>query len=837
MNALLACFVPELRDLLQIATAGLLRLERDTGDDALINEVFRAVHTIKGSSGLFEAAPLTRLVHGAEDLLGEVRAGRLALTADMVDRLLGALDQVGIWVDALEQHECLPDDAAAAAGESVAGLRALMPAYGDATPAALAAAKDGAPDWLALLDADEAAAVAHRLATGAAVLSIHYVPDAGCFYRGEDPLYLVRQLPDLLMLRISARTPWAAVAELDPYCCNLEFYALAGMTHDAAAHLFRYVIEQVELVQLPPPAAPAAGAAEDRPSALLARLLAEQRRILALPAETTEELHRRIDTVAATVGRLVHDPGVPARHGDLQDAVAGAHEAGHPAALLTLLDGILGRLEHTATPGAPSPGATAEPAARTAGRVLKVDQDSIDRLMNLIGELVVSKNALPFLARRAELVHGSREMSREIKDQYAVIDRLAQEMRGAIMQVRMIPVSEVFERFPRLVRDLARKLDKRIELVITGADTAADKTIIEALGDPLLHIVRNAIDHGIEAAGLREAAGKPGCATLRLAAGREADQVVIEVSDDGRGIDPERVRRSAIDKGLLEAGQAALLSDQEAVNLIFRAGFSTAAEISDLSGRGVGMDVVRTTVERLGGTAGVASVPGQGTRVRLSLPLSMAITRVMTVEAGGTLFGIPMDLIGETVRLDPARVRTIKRAETFVLRDEVVPLRKLSDSARPAGRAARPAGASRRPRGARGRCGDGAGGGPVSRGDGCRAQADGRRARGPALLCRHGPAGRRQRAARARSEGIAVMPLRADGAVLCLEAECGVEEALELLAQLTAPEPPVVDLRSCTHLHTALVQVLAACRPGAVIPPDDPFLARWLMPLLPAPSA
>ena len=320
-----------------------------------------------------------------------------------------------------------------------------------------------------------------------------------------------------------------------------------------------------------------------------------------------------------------------------------------------------------------------KPLPRPVSRVLKVDQERVDRLMNLIGELVVCKNALPFLARRAEQVHGSREMSREIKDQYAVIDRLAQEMQGAIMQVCMIPVAEVFERFPRLVRDLARKLDKRIELVIEGEETAADKTIIEALADPLLHIVRNAIDHGIEPAAQREAAGKPPGATLRLSASQEGDQVVIEVADDGRGIDPALVRRAAVDKGVIDAAQAERLSDQEAVNLIFRAGFSTVSQVSDLSGRGVGMDVVRTTVDRLSGTVGVVSVVGEGTRVRLTLPLSMAITRVMTVEAAGTLFGIPMEMIAETVRLDPARVRAIKQAETFVQRDEVVPLRRLAD--------------------------------------------------------------------------------------------------------------------------------------------------------------
>lgn len=661
MNPLLACFVPESRDLLQAATAGLLRLERDARDEALINEVFRAVHTIKGSSGLFDAAALTRLVHGAEDLLGEVRAGRLALTSDMVDRLLDALDQVSAWVDALEQHECLPGDAEAAAGDRVAGLRALMPAHAGVA-GAVAETRGASFEWRSLLDASAQRAVARHLQAGLPVVAIRYSPDEGCFYRGEDPLHLLRQLPDLLALHIVARTPWPAVAELDPYCCNLVFHAVAAAPHDVVAHLFRYVAEQVEIVTLAADAPAAADAAEDSPAVLLTRLIAEQRRVLALPAEDAAEMRRRIAAVAGTLGNLLQGTDLPVTPPEFDAAVSQALDSGRAAPLLALLD----HLERPA-------------ATRPATRVLKVDPERVDRLMNLIGELVVSKNALPFLARRAEQVHGSREMAREIKDQYAVIDRLAQEMQGAIMQVRMIPVAEVFDRFPRLVRDLARKLDKRIELAIEGEDTAADKTIIESLADPLLHIVRNAIDHGIEPAAQRAAAGKAGCATLRLTASQEGDQVVIAVADDGRGIDPARMRRSAVEKGLLDADQAGQLSDQEAVNLIFRAGFSTAAEVSDLSGRGVGMDVVRTTVDRLGGSVGVVSVVGQGTSVRLSLPLSMAITRVMTVEAAGTLFGIPMELIGETVRLDPRRVRTIKRAQTFVLREEVVPLRPLAE--------------------------------------------------------------------------------------------------------------------------------------------------------------
>ncbi|HEY0838016.1 MAG TPA: chemotaxis protein CheA, partial [Azospirillum sp.] len=336
----------------------------------------------------------------------------------------------------------------------------------------------------------------------------------------------------------------------------------------------------------------------------------------------------------------------------------------------------------TARPKAASPaaGATAtataapapEPAHERASTVLRVDQSRIDALMNLIGELVVAKNGLPFLARRAESVYGSREMAREIKEQHAVIDRIALELRTSIMQVRMLPVSTVFQRFPRLVRDLSRKLGKHVELVVEGEDTQADKTVIENLFEPILHLVRNSLDHGIEPD--RAAAGKPEAATLTLSASQDNDQVVIRVADDGRGIDPAAMRRKAIEKGLLDDEQAARLSDAEAVNLIFAAGFSTAAEVTDVSGRGVGMDAVRTTIEKSGGHVGVSSGIGVGTVVSLHLPLSMAVTWVMTLSVSGSQFGIPMDEIAETVRVPRSDVVAIKDREAFLLRDRIIPL-------------------------------------------------------------------------------------------------------------------------------------------------------------------
>lgn len=309
---------------------------------------------------------------------------------------------------------------------------------------------------------------------------------------------------------------------------------------------------------------------------------------------------------------------------------------------------------------------------------LKVDQAKIDRLMSLIGEMVVAKNALPYLASRAEHQHGVRELSREIKAQYAVINRIAEEMQDSIMQVRMLPVSSIFQRFPRLIRDISRKLGKEVNLELIGEDTEADKNIIESLADPLIHILRNSLDHGLELPDERVRLGKPAIGRLEIRASQEADRVLIQISDDGKGIDPGVIKAKAYEKGLLDEAALERLSDTEAVNLVFAAGFSTCEAVSDLSGRGVGMDVVRSAIERVNGSVRLESQVGKGTSIVLSLPLSMAVSSVMVVESDQQVFGVPMDCVVETVRVPRRAIRSIKQHRTAILRGQVIPLLDLN---------------------------------------------------------------------------------------------------------------------------------------------------------------
>jgi len=317
-------------------------------------------------------------------------------------------------------------------------------------------------------------------------------------------------------------------------------------------------------------------------------------------------------------------------------------------------------------------------AEDSASGPIKVDQVKIDRLMNLIGEMVVSKNALPYLAQRAEKLFGVRELAREIKSQYTVINRIVEEMQDAIMQVRMRPVSFVFQRFPRLVRDISHKLGKDVQLTLEGEETEADKNIIECLADPLIHIVRNSLDHGLEAPQQRKASGKPATGTLTIRATQEADQVLIDIIDDGKGIDPALVKRKAYEKGVIDETALERITDREAINLIFAPGFSTAEAVSDLSGRGVGMDVVRTAVEKVNGTLLLESELGKGTHIRIALPLSMAVTKVMIVESDRQAFGVPMEYVVETVRVPRSAIRVVKHSRAVVLRGQIVPLKALN---------------------------------------------------------------------------------------------------------------------------------------------------------------
>ncbi|AGX87287.1 chemotaxis protein CheA [Candidatus Symbiobacter mobilis] len=832
MNPLIEQFLSESRECLQGIGARLMQLENAPEDSTLMVSLFRLVHTLKGNCGLFEYPEMTRVLHAGEDLMDQVRRGQVAYTKDLADRLLDAMDFVGMLCDEIESSGSVGAGHAADSVRLAESLRELLcnaevtsPESPVATAPNNPATRNGsAKSHKKLLHLDQIPEAvrmqAYRSAqAGANVHWIDYSPAEDCFFHGDDPFHQARNTPGTLWGCISAQKEWPKLAEMDPYQCLLNFHLLTIASREELDEYYRYVADQIHLTPVTPlllvipqgdpnggpvyddfvfdalrlldegkmeglaravrtlleisgpdlwlssalrwlllvmefeptntqalrtiiqsihtlnppqwndiPPAPQqnhadAHADSPQPAGLLtaeeavamAELVEVQRKILSLPIEENWQLGR-IKSVGTTIAGFLRTLHLLEVLPSLEVAVATAINEASSAPLLTWLDSsdwvsklsslvqepntenkadpvipAMDSIETLAFSDSTAPASTSTAALGTKSKFgrraedawsdpksLRVDQIKIDRLMNLIGEMVVSKNALPYLASRAETVFGVRDLAREIKAQYAVINRIAEEMQDAIMQVRMMPVSFVFQRFPRLVRDISRKLNKEVNLVVEGETTEADKNIIESLSDPLIHIIRNSLDHGFEQPDVRRAAGKPAAGTLTIRASQDSDHVVIEIQDDGNGIDPQIIKRKAYEKGIIDEEALDRLSDQDAINLVFASGFSTATVVSDLSGRGVGMDVVKSAIEKVNGTVILESEKGQGTRLRLSLPLSMAVTNVMIIESDRQVFGIPMDTVVETVRVPRSAIYTIKNNLATVLRGRIVPLKSLN---------------------------------------------------------------------------------------------------------------------------------------------------------------
>jgi two-component system chemotaxis sensor kinase CheA len=331
-----------------------------------------------------------------------------------------------------------------------------------------------------------------------------------------------------------------------------------------------------------------------------------------------------------------------------------------------------------------SPATTAADTKRAKNQTIRVDIDRLDLLLNLVGELVINRTRISdiaaTLARQlggAGAGDGLGDLAKDLSESSALLARTTNEIQESIMKVRMVPIGQVFDRFPRMVRDLAKARGKDIQLVIAGAETDLDKTIVDEVGEPLMHLVRNCVDHGIEPPHAREAAGKPRQGTIKLNAYHEGNQVIIEISDDGGGIDVERVRAKGVRLGLI--AETDRLSDREIIELIFAPGFSTADSVTDVSGRGVGMDVVKKNILRLKGVFDVDSVPGEGTTFTMKLPLTLAIIQALLVNVADELYSIPLDAVIESQRIDAADVRTVHGGEVITLRGQIVPLVRIAE--------------------------------------------------------------------------------------------------------------------------------------------------------------
>ncbi|NFV81735.1 chemotaxis protein CheA [Magnetospirillum aberrantis] len=617
-----ATYFEECAELLASAEETLSRLQDGSGTVEDLNAVFRCVHSIKGGAGAFSFDDLVHFAHVFETAMDALRSGRAEPSPQLAELLMRGNDVLGDFVRAAQEGVSLASD------------------HGADILAQLAAITEGGP--VAPLPAKAVAPQAAPAAPPPAVASVFkcykiaFQPTLAMLRTGNDPLLMIRELAALGDLDVAVdRSRMPSLTEMDPQAAYLSwtFTLTTDKDRQAIADVFEFVdgdtatitIEEIQ------------GAEEGDGWGLFAPL----------------------PTAAPAAGA--------SQAGDVEGDGWGLFAPqSAPAA------------EQPAKPASVPATAAPTPAAAAGGQVhttsIRVDLDKVDRLVNMVGELVITQamlgqQAIGFsVESHPELIQGLQELSHHTR-----------ELQESVMAIRAQPVKALFSKAPRLVRDLSSKLGKQARLVMSGENTEVDKTVIEQLSDPLTHLIRNALDHGLETPEERMAVGKPTEGTIHLAAEHRSGRIIIEISDDGRGIDRKRVLEKAIDKGLVERGQQ--LTDEQVDMLIFAPGFSTASEVSDVSGRGVGMDVVRKNIQDVGGRVVVQSTPGAGSRFILSLPLTLAVMDGMLVAIGGQRYVLPLTNIVESLRPAAHQARfLVDVGDVLTLRGEyirLIPLHRL----------------------------------------------------------------------------------------------------------------------------------------------------------------
>ncbi|MGI1661641.1 chemotaxis protein CheA [Palleronia sp. KMU-117] len=651
MQEIRASFFVECEELLEALQDGLDAIEAGARDADTVNTVFRAVHSIKGGAGAFGLEDLVRFAHGFETALDALRAGRLDPGPGAIRAFFAGGDALADLVRAA--RDGLPADAAATAPVAEA-LGALVgddaaaddddgtaPAF---TPMAidlefdlgLAPGPDGARDGAAAHNADRAAPAAER------EVSIRFRPNPALYATGNEPAFLLRALADLG--RLEARCTHAALPDLAAYdpasaLIGWDVVLTTGVKAAAIREVFEFVVGLCDLE--------APGIWDDRNSESDPTGAVLDDGPVVAPAPIPD---------SSTAPSAIFTPDLPAA------AAPAATLPGTPPASPAGAGGAAG--DASAGRADAAPGA----AAGAAGPTVRVDLDRIDRLVNLVGELVINQAMLSQAVAGAGLAADVRVAAG--LDEFL---QLTRDIQDSVMMIRAQPVKPLFQRMARIVREASADVGKSVRLRTEGEATEIDKTVIERLADPLTHMVRNAVDHGLEPPADRIAAGKPPEGRITLSAIHRSGRVVIEVADDGRGIDRPKVQSIAEAKGLIPPGQT--LSDPDIDALLFLPGFSTASAVSNLSGRGVGMDVVRSAITTLGGRIAIASDPGRGTRFTISLPLTLAVLDGMVVRVAGQTLVMPLNAITETLSVSPADVRLVGPDEPVIaVRGQVVPL-------------------------------------------------------------------------------------------------------------------------------------------------------------------
>ena len=654
-------FIEEAKENVSNLSEQLLDLENNPDNDAVVNDLFRMFHNLKGNSGIIGYQEINVLTHEAETLLNNVRKHESSVSAPLIDLLLFTVDVLEALIlridpatskaDPFDASElvvqlqqavaggsiCLPESSLAAQPEVAAAETVTTAGAEPSSDADISAFEDTVCQQVAniaiALDKLRADGT-NREFIDALFRSLSTLKNACGFMNLEEIKVYSQRTADIVDKGRETGLDFEMMVDLLEQECAI----VRDMIKDA--------IEKMRNPQLAAPAPQVPKEAAKLPSAPKADPAPVAK---AAPAKT-----------AATDAQAPQKP----------QSVPASGPASGPVAE-----------PKTALKQQPKQ-AQKEEQQPKASSTIRVDHEKLDHLMNVIGELIINRNRFSMLAHQLEESTSMEQVpsiAQNFSETTYAMARISDDLQATIMKVRMVPVASVFSRFPRLVRDLARKSQKEVELVVEGEDTELDKSVVEVIGDPLVHLIRNSVDHGVEEESVRLAAGKPAKGTVYLRAFYKGNSVTIEIEDDGKGIDPEKMREVAIRKGLLSPEEAKQLDDRESMELIFAPGFSSAEQITDISGRGVGMDVVRTNIKSLKGSISIHSEKGKGTRFSLSLPLTLAIIDALMVNVSGNMFAIPLDAVSETTKIESHRLTDMKGRKAVTLRGEVLGIVSLAE--------------------------------------------------------------------------------------------------------------------------------------------------------------
>ncbi|MDO8989311.1 MAG: chemotaxis protein CheA [Sideroxyarcus sp.] len=636
LDEALKTFIIESRELLEQMEEALLHIERAQDDPEIINAIFRAAHTIKGSAGLFGLEYIVAFTHVAESVLDRVRSAELQIGADLVALLLFSRDHIGTLVN----HADTGEDPSEASNVRSRELITRLNAYLGHKAEVPATAKNGMP---AELEPHLERSSAEHVETDNWHISLRFGRDV--LRNGMDPLSFIRYLGTFgtLVNVVTVVETVPPISQLDAESCHLGFEISFQTSVDKAMieGAFDFVRDDCQIRIMPPHS----------------KISEYVQVIRDLPGK-----EMRLGEILVQCGTLTAAELEQTLRQQAQSEAQDKRPIGE-----VLLEQHIVRPEVVAAALDKQKQVKDQKTAESS--LIRVDAEKLDQLINLVGELTIASAGTALIAQRAGIT--------ELQEAASTLSRLVEKVRDSALTLRMVQIGGTFSRFQRVVRDVSRELGKDIELVISGGETELDKTVVEKIGDPLTHLVRNSMDHGIEPAEVRLAQGKPAKGTLRLNAYHDSGSIVIEVSDDGGGLKKDKILRKAIERGLVQPD--ANLSDKEIFNLIFEAGFSTADVVSNLSGRGVGMDVVRRNISALRGSIDLDSEEGKGTTISIRLPLTLAIIDGFLVGVGKSSFVVPLDLVVECIELSDEDRRAANERNYLSLRGQVLPYLRLRD--------------------------------------------------------------------------------------------------------------------------------------------------------------